>query len=342
MRNPLKLLLLCLVPAALAATDLSGAWTGAAGSPIYLILKQDGNHVSGSGGPSAAEQILRFDDGTLAGDRLTFRAGPFQFDLKVEADRMTGEVRSEGGGPAKAFLRRANPGGKRPAGTPLPAFEVASVKPAPPPPLSGLNSSMRLDPGRLTCTNVTLKKLMVRAYDVKDYQVVGPDWMTTALYTIEARLPPDTAMEDLLLMIQGLLAERFQLAFHRETREMPVYELVVGKSGARLKPVEFGRGSTSMTPGKLTAQAVPLRNFLEQLSRMLDRPVLDGTGLSGLFDFTLEWAPEGKSGEAAADLPSGPSLFTAIQEQLGLKLEARKAPVELLVVDRAEKTPAGN
>ena len=164
---------------------------------------------------------------------------------------------------------------------------------------------MKLDPGRLTCTNVTLKKLMVRAYDVKDYQVAGPDWMTTELYTIEARMPPDTILEDLMLMIQGLLAERFQLAFHRESREMPVYELVIGKSGAKLKSVGFGRGSTSITPGKLTAQAVPLRNFVEQLSRMLNRPVLDKTGLTGLFDFTLEWAPEGKTTDAAGICPPG-------------------------------------
>ena len=127
--------LFCMLPPALAAADVSGAWTGAAGSPIYLILKQEGNQVSGSGGPSAAEQMIRFENGKLEGDRLTFRAGPFQFDLKVDGDRMTGEARSEGGGTSKAFLRRAATG-RRPAGAPLPAFEVTSVKPAPPPPVA--------------------------------------------------------------------------------------------------------------------------------------------------------------------------------------------------------------
>jgi uncharacterized protein (TIGR03435 family) len=117
---------------------------------------------------------------------------------------------------------------------------------------------------------------------------------------------------------------------------------VVGKAGSKLKPVEYGRGSTSLGNGKLVAHGVPLRNLVEQLSRLLNRPVLDKTGLAGAFDFTLEFAPEGRGADAAGDLPVSPSLFTAVQEQLGLKLEPQKAPVEILVVDRAVRVPTAN
>jgi uncharacterized protein (TIGR03435 family) len=155
-------------------------------------------------------------------------------------------------------------------------------------------------------------------------------------------MPADTSSEDLFLMMQRLLAERFRLAFHREMRDMPVYELVQMKTPHKLKGVELGKGSTSMGPGKLTATAVPIGNFVDTMSRYLNRPVLDKTGLSGTFDFSLEWSPDSKTSDAAGELPAGPSLFTAIQEQMGLKLESRKAPIEILVVDRAEKVPTGN
>lgn len=336
-------MLLCLtgcLPCLLSAADVSGAWTGAIGGPIYLILKQDGNKLSGSAGPTAAEQMATFENGRIEGDHIVLRAGPFQLDVTVDGDRITGEARN-GEQSQKVFLRRVSSIPKRPNGAPLPSFDVASVKPAPPP-MGGYNSSMNVSPGRLTCTNVTLKKLLARAYSLKDYQVSGPEWMNTELYTIVASMPADTSGDDLLEMVQSLITERFQLVSHRETKEMPVYELVVGKNGSRLKAVEFGRGSTSVTPGKLVAQGVPLRNFTDQLSRFLNRPVLDKTGLTGVFDFTMEWSPDGKTSDAAGDLPVGPSLFTAVQEQLGLKLESRKAPIETLVVDRAEKIPTGN
>jgi uncharacterized protein (TIGR03435 family) len=328
------------LPAALAAADVSGAWTGSVGGPIYIILKQDGTSLSGSGGNSPTEQIATFKDGRVEGDRLIFRVGPFQFDLQVQGDRITGEAKS-GDQTTKVFLRRVDSLPKRAADAPLPAFEVASVKPAPPP-VGGYNSSMNMSPGRLTATNVSIKKLMVHAYDVKDYQIAGPDWLGTVVYSVTASMPADTTREDLMLMMQRLLADRFQLAFHRETREMPVYELIAGKAGPKLKPVEVGKGSTSFSPGKLTATGVPLRNFVEVLSRYLNRPVLDRTGLTGAFDFTLEFSPDRKGSDEAGELPSGASLFTAIQEQLGLKLEARKEPIEILVVDRAEKVPTGN
>jgi hypothetical protein len=169
-----------LLPAVSAAADVSGAWTGAIGGPMYIILKQAGASLSGSGGTSATEQIATFKDGRVEGDRLTFRVGPYQLDLQVEGDRITGEAKN-GDAMTKVFLRRVDSLPKRSADTPLPAFEVASVKPAPPP-IGGFNSSMNLSPGRFTASNVSIKKLMARAYGVKDYQIAGADWLTRALH----------------------------------------------------------------------------------------------------------------------------------------------------------------
>jgi uncharacterized protein (TIGR03435 family) len=206
---------------------------------------------------------------------------------------------------------------------------------------------MRLDPGRLTCSNVSLHKLMVESYDVKDYQVSGPDWLNTEIYDITATLPPGTTGDDVRVMIQSLLADRFKLSFHRESKELPVYALVVGKGGSKLQEVEFGRGSTSGSPGHLEATRIAIRNLTEFLSRQTGRPVLDMTGLKGFYNFTLNFTPEASPSAPSPETPIvesavGPSLFTAVQEQLGLKLEPRKAPVEILVVDHAEKIPTEN
>jgi uncharacterized protein (TIGR03435 family) len=325
---------------AIAATDVSGKWASA---PIYLILKQEGGRLSGSAGPSEKEQILTFDNGIVEGDRVNFKVGTFQFSLQVNGDEMKGEMRN-GPEPTTVFLKRVT---ERPASGRR-TFEVASVKRSPPPTGNGINSSMRLDPGRLTCSNVSLKKLIYESYGVKDYQVSGPDWLSTEIYDIAATVPPGATRDDVQAMIQSLLADRFQLVLHRDTREMAVYGLVVGKSGSKLQEVEFAHGSTSTSPGKFTAATVPIRNFTEFLSRQTGRPVLDMTGLKGFYSFTLSYTPEqaptfpGPESGPIAESAVGASLFSAIQEQLGLKLEARKAPVEILVIDHAEKVPTEN
>src|SRR5580765_8306038 len=194
---------------AFAGTDVSGRWASA---PIYLILKQEGNKLSGSAGPTAKEQILTFDNGAVEGDRVTFKAGSFQFSLKLNGDELQGEMRN-GRDPSPVFLKRvtdqSNAGPR--------SFEVASVKRSPPPAGNGINSSMRLDPGRLTCSNVSLKKLIYESYGVKDYQVSGPDWLGTEIYDITATLPAGVTRDDVQVMIQNLLAERFKLTLHRDT-----------------------------------------------------------------------------------------------------------------------------
>jgi uncharacterized protein (TIGR03435 family) len=326
--------------AAFAATDVSGRW---ASTTIFVTLKQEGNKLSGSGGPTEKQQLVTFDNGAVEGDRITFKVGPFQFDLQLSGDELKGEMKS-GPDTQPVILKRV---AERPSAGPR-SFEVASVKRAPPQLGKSFNSGIKLDPGRLTCTNISLKKLIYESYGVKDYQVSGPDWLDTEIYDIAATLPPGATGDDVLLMIQTLLADRFKLTLHRDTKEMPVYALVVGKGGSKLEEVEFGRGMTSATHGRLTATRVLIRNLTEFLSRQTDRPVLDMTGLKGFYSFTLNYAPDETSFAPAPGAPpipestAGASLFSAIQEQLGLKLEARKAPVEILVIDHAEKVPTEN
>jgi uncharacterized protein (TIGR03435 family) len=328
-------LLVCGIAA--GATDVSGKWSGA---PFYFIFKQDGSKLSGSGGPSEKEQIVSFDNGVVEGDRITFQAGSLQVDLRVMGDEIRGEMKN-GADTLKVFLKRvdAPPNGAQSTK----AFDVASVKRLPPPP-GGVLSSMKLEPGRLTCSNVNLRKLIVQAYGVKDFQLSGPDWLNSEIYDIAATMPPATSTDQVLPMLQSLLAERFQLKLHRETKEVPMYALVVGKTGLKIKEGEFGHSSTSASPGHLTAQKIPLSKLADFLSNQLGSPVTDLTGMKGFFDFTLEWAPDARPGEAggASDSTPGASIFTAVQEQLGLKLEARKGPVEILVIDHVEKIPTGN
>jgi hypothetical protein len=159
-------LLVCSI--APGATDVSGKWSGA---PFYFVFKQDGNKLSGTGGPSEKEQIVSFEDGVVEGDRITFTAGSLQVDLRVDGDQIRGEMRN-GEDTLRVVLKRVE-ALPNPAQTPA-AFDVASVKRLPPP-VGGVYSSMKLDPGRLTCSNVNLSKLIMQAYGVKDFQLSGPE-----------------------------------------------------------------------------------------------------------------------------------------------------------------------
>ena len=230
-------------------------------------------------------------------------------------------------------------------------FEVASIKPH-----TGdfQRVMIRMAPGgRFTATGVSLKMLITQAYDVRDFQVSGgPGWMTSDRYEINAkaegdqeRIPP----EELRPMLQALLEDRFQLKVHRENKEMQVYALVPAKTGSKLKANAEGKGPMMrMGRGQLSGQKVPLDMLARQLAQQVGRPVLNKTGLTGEYDFTLEWTPEPGQGGGPfgggppPDAPppsdsSGPSLFTALQEQLGLRLESQKGSAEMVVIDRVEK-----
>lgn len=222
------------------------------------------------------------------------------------------------------------------------AFEVASIKLSPPQPPGHTSSRMSVDTGRLNYTNVTLKDVVGQAYKVQAYQIAGPDWIETERFDIAAKIPELAARDQVPLMLQVLLADRFNMAFHREVKELPVYALNIVKNGPKLKIAESESGITSnsnRTSWHMVAK-IPMRRFAEFLSERVNRPVLDQTGLNGSFEFTLDWAiddaPATNEGEA------GPSIFTALQEQLGLKLNSTKGPVQTIVIDHADRAPSDN
>jgi uncharacterized protein (TIGR03435 family) len=241
-------------------------------------------------------------------------------------------------------------------------FEVASVKPSPS--TSG-RMTMKSDPGRISYTNITLKRVLLSAYDVKSYQISGPDWLETLRFDITAKVPEGASKEQILSMMQNLLATRFKMAVHRESKELPIYALLVAKNGPKIKPVSAespgeeelagmkaneGKDGfpvlslqapaliieTRNGRGRITAKEVPIARLADVLFGEVGRPVFDMTGLAGNYSFVFYFAPEG-----SADT-SEPSIFAALQEQIGLRLEARKGPVELLVIDHAEKIPTEN
>ncbi len=220
-----------------------------------------------------------------------------------------------------------------------PAFEVASIKPNR---AGGGMSGIRVTEGRVTMENVSLKKVTLWAYGVPDdreYALAGPDWLTSERFDVQASFPAGARPEQVRPMMQALLAERFKLALHKETRQLPIYALVVAKGGPKIHAVEDGSAKTTGRPGHFEATKVTMQHFADLVGRFLGQQVVNETDLAGVFDFTLEWSPEEmKPGAESA----GASLFTALQEQLGLKLEGRKGPVEVLVVDHIEKAPTEN
>lgn len=221
-----------------------------------------------------------------------------------------------------------------------PTFDVASIKPN-----RGVTASRDVDHngGALTMRNVSLKFCIMQAYNVKDGQVFGPGWIETEKFDITAKGPADTVRDEYRLRLRSLLAERFKLAVHRETRENAVYALVVAKNGPKIQRDETAAtdsGATSRQRGVTVFKSVTmahLARFLERASVGL--PVMDKTGLEGVYSFTLRYKPEAAADGAGDDWPP---LLVALQEQLGLKLESRKVAVEVVVVDRAERTPMEN
>jgi uncharacterized protein (TIGR03435 family) len=273
-----------------------------------------------------------------------------------------------------------------------PTFEVASVKPASAQAngrIALLGGPGTLDRGRIDYQNVTLKMMLMRAYEVEADQVSGPSSIEASHYDVQARFPPDTTREQFDLMLANLLAERFGLIFHREKKDFLVYELQVAKGGSKLKKSvgdalpaigSSGRGGPvdkdgfPVPPAHQTAQiggggiakmagnqitAAVLDQFLQRPLGLIDGPpasgllptarVVNKTGVEGEYDVHLQYqwqlgAGAGQHDGAATDpaLEAEPTLFVALQQQLGLKLEKSKQPFDVLVVDRVEKTPTEN
>jgi len=310
------------------------------------------------------------------------------------------------------------------APAPAPSFEVASIKPAPPivpqKIMSGqMHIGMSIDSARVDIGNLSLADLIRTAYKVKPYQISGPDWMAAQRFDVLAKMPAGSTKEQVPEMLQGLLAERFKLAIHHETREHPVYALVPGKGGPKMKEAEpapvpvaaagepapakpgmvigtpdgqvrvnpnadgegatvaggaFGQMKVSMGEGgrmRMGFARITMASLAELLSRFTDKPVLDMTELKGNYQVALDLsmdemrsvamamsaqmgmpspmggggrggnAPGGTSPADAASTPGGSSILAAVQ-QLGLKLDSRKLPLDTIVVDHLEKMPTEN
>lgn len=307
-----------------------------------------------------------------------------------------------------------------PAAAPL-AFEVASIKPSEP--IGGgmgkvmIRFGVQNDGAMVKYNGMTLKALVQNAYGVKDYQVTGAPWMDSERYDISAKLPDGASKDQAPEMLQNLLKERFKVTLHREKKDHPIYALVVGKSGPKLKaaevsaevPAAFGSGDPGRAPappppsggpsqtamigggpggrgamppgaismrmgpngGHLDAKAMTLARFAESISRFLDRPVVDQTGIEGNYDFAIDMSPDEMGGlmaqmkgamvmsgapmgggamaggsphggpDGLPSAPEGGSLFQSIQSY-GLKLEPKKTAMDMIAIDSAEKTPIEN
>jgi uncharacterized protein (TIGR03435 family) len=211
-------------------------------------------------------------------------------------------------------------------------FEVASVKPQAP---GDTRGSIGPSPGAFIANGIPLKVLIEIAYRVKDFQISGgPEWIETDRYDVSAKAPTGfiPTGQQMQPMLQALLADRFRLKLHRETRELPAFALVVGKGGPKLTASTFADSRISIGHGIFTGQKIDMAGLADALAMESDRTIVDRTALAGQFDVTLKWTPD-----AADSDPAAIPLFTAIQEQLGLKLEATKAPVEVLVIDSVQK-----
>jgi len=222
-----------------------------------------------------------------------------------------------------------------------PAFDVASIRPTRL--VSGTEGgnwpNAAVTSAGITMHNYTLRNCIEWAWNVRPFQVEGPAWLDDERFEIGARTAGPTATEQLRLMLRGLLQERFRLALHRDSKDVAVYALVPSKSGVKLREAADGESGWSKTgPGlRLSFRRSTVAQLAEYLSMLVfvDRPVVDASGLTGAYDFILDLREVAdRSGDAPA-----PSVGTLLQEQLGLRLETRKAPMEILVVDRAERMP---
>jgi uncharacterized protein (TIGR03435 family) len=224
-------------------------------------------------------------------------------------------------------------------------FEVATVKKAEATTGPGdIPRNMETSPGHFAMFNVPLRFAIEWAYDLKDYQVAGPEWIKASdRFDIVARAadaPPESQMRQ---MLQTLLVERFQMKVHRESRELPAYVLLAGKGESKLKEVTGDETATisGATPDAVEFHAQPISRFTFMLTRRMGRPVLDQTGLKGRYDWKIDLTGLGFNGREPEG-PGGPSIFSTVQRDMGLRLESRKEPIDTLVIDSVSKTPTAN
>jgi len=228
-----------------------------------------------------------------------------------------------------------------PASPQSPTFDAASIKPSK---VGTDSSSWNSRLGYLVMKNQSLQRLIAIAYGFPDEQRVlgGPKWVASDRFDVEGRAVGPAKDPELLLMLQNLLADRFRLAVHRETKNGSGFSLALIKGGLKIHPDETeGKQVWNSRRGKIVAERVSMAKMAESLTGLLGAPVVDVTDAKGRYSFTLEWTPDaphtaGPDGTSAA-APSGPSLEDVLGSQLGLKLENRRLPIDIIMIDKAEK-----
>lgn len=351
---------------ALHAQDATGTWQGtlqAGGKELRIVMK-----ISNDGGLSAT--MYSIDQGgqsipgsvTLQGSavKITVPGIAGIYEGRLTADAISGTW-SQGGGPAlplnlkrataeTAWAIPAKPAALAPMTSASPAFEVATIKPSRP---EAQGKIITIKGRQVITINTTMSDLATFAYGLHARQITAaPPWIESDRYDLTGQpdAPGQPNVEQLKIMMQKLLADRFKLAFHRDKKELSCYAIVTGKTAHKLTKNDNDPnglpGLFFRQLGALTVRNATMSDFAGVMqATVLDRPVIDQSELAGRYDFTLTWTPdETQFGGLGARVPpppdsatAPPGLFTAIQEQLGLRLASTKAPVEVLVVDRVEK-----
>jgi uncharacterized protein (TIGR03435 family) len=361
---------------ALQAQDFTGTWQGtlnAGGRDLRIVIK-----ISKADNGDLKAMFFSIDQpgpgigsGTITAQNSNIKipvpgiGGTYEGKLTSETGSLTGTW-SQGPGTFPLNLTRATattawaipeppPPPARMAADANPAFEVATIKPARPG-IPGKGFTVR--GGEVLTINTSLSDLITFAYSLHAKQILnGTDWISSEKYDItgKADVPGLPAIDQFKIMIQKLVADRFQLKFHREMKELSAYVVTVAKTGAKLTPTSADPKSLPglgfRGPGRLVVRNATLAEFAGVMQgTAMDRPVVDQTGLTARYDFTLNWTPDefqfadirGPNGALPPPPPGGdateyPDLFTAIQQQLGLKIDSGKAPVDVLVIDRVNK-----
>ena len=353
-------------------TGIEGTWQGTlhAGSDLRTVLKITKTPAGAlsvmfysidQGAQGVATSSSSFDGGVLK-YAIQFFDLTYEGKMSADGNSITGTSK-QGGNSLPLVFERATPATEwaipepPPKLPPMaadanPSFEVATIKPTKP---DEQRRAFVVQGHQFKTINLSLINLMTISYGVQEKEIIGaPDWMAAEKFDIEAQpdVPGVPNKQQLMTMVQKLLTDRFQLKFHREKREMSAYVLTVGKAGPKMTKNEaapndlpgFGFGPV----GTLRVIRATMGDFTQFLqSNVLNRPVVDQTSLQGRWDFVLKWTPDETQfpgqgiklpASDAADAP--PPLFTAIQERLGMKLDAEKTPVEVLVIDHIDHPSA--
>ncbi|HWF09845.1 MAG TPA: TIGR03435 family protein [Bryobacteraceae bacterium] len=377
MNRALKFLIaLAFLPLAAFAQNLTGTWQGTVRNPdgnvdlrtVLIIQSSEGNPIKGNF--YSIDQTYLVFPATInvqgAVLKISIPGIGATWDGKLSADggTLTGSLKGFSSpvtwtmkrvGPDQAWTIPQPPARPKPLASTDPVFEVASIKRSSP---DSRERGLRLQGGTISVMNMPLTDILSFVYDLHPHQIIGlPAWATSEKYDISAKAEGEgqPTRDQLTMMLRKLLAERFQLAVHDEQRELPVYTVNVAKGGIKISPNDPKTDPTKATtgvifrgPGSVLLNNVTMDDFSKMLQQAaLDRPVINQTGISGKYDFSLVWsppqlaiaAPNPNALTPTADAP--PDLYTAVQQQLGFRIDAAKLRIGVVVIDKVER-PSNN